>query len=99
VKQDSPFCPGIAATPDGKQVWFTPGSRRRHRRGAGRGGPASVALIRGMPSVARRPAVHIPRSNTLALGGQQAFGSLQISCIPYLNASMKNATLVRQHGE
>jgi YVTN family beta-propeller protein len=23
VKQDSPFCPDIAATPDGKQVWFT----------------------------------------------------------------------------
>src|SRR5882762_1025891 len=23
VKQDSPFCPNIAATPDGKQVWFT----------------------------------------------------------------------------
>src|SRR3954467_8222982 len=22
VKQDSPFCPNIAATPDGKQVWF-----------------------------------------------------------------------------
>jgi len=21
VKQDSPFCPNIAATPDGKQVW------------------------------------------------------------------------------
>lgn len=23
VKQDSPFCPNIAATPDGRQVWFT----------------------------------------------------------------------------
>jgi YVTN family beta-propeller protein len=23
VKQDSPFCPDLAATPDGKQVWFT----------------------------------------------------------------------------
>jgi YVTN family beta-propeller protein len=23
VRQDSPFCPDIAATPDGKQVWFT----------------------------------------------------------------------------
>jgi YVTN family beta-propeller protein len=23
VKQDSPFCPNIASTPDGKQVWFT----------------------------------------------------------------------------
>ncbi|MBA9063854.1 YVTN family beta-propeller protein [Methylobacterium fujisawaense] len=23
VKQESPFCPDIAATPDGKQVWFT----------------------------------------------------------------------------
>src|ERR1700753_1893466 len=23
VKQDSPFCPNIAATPDGEQVWFT----------------------------------------------------------------------------
>jgi YVTN family beta-propeller protein len=23
VKQQSPFCPNIAATPDGKQVWFT----------------------------------------------------------------------------
>lgn len=23
VKQDSPFCPNIAATPDGNQVWFT----------------------------------------------------------------------------
>jgi len=23
VKQDSPFCPDIAASPDGKQVWFT----------------------------------------------------------------------------
>jgi YVTN family beta-propeller protein len=23
VAQDSPFCPNIAATPDGKQVWFT----------------------------------------------------------------------------
>src|SRR6202048_963642 len=23
VKQDSPFCPNIAAAPDGKQVWFT----------------------------------------------------------------------------
>lgn len=23
VKQSSPFCPNIAATPDGKQVWFT----------------------------------------------------------------------------
>ena len=23
VKQASPFCPNIAATPDGKQVWFT----------------------------------------------------------------------------
>lgn len=23
LKQDSPFCPNIAATPDGKQVWFT----------------------------------------------------------------------------
>jgi YVTN family beta-propeller protein len=23
VKQDSPFCPNIAATPDGKQVWLT----------------------------------------------------------------------------
>ena len=23
MKQDSPFCPNIAATPDGKQVWFT----------------------------------------------------------------------------
>jgi YVTN family beta-propeller protein len=23
VRQDSPFCPNIAATPDGKQVWFT----------------------------------------------------------------------------
>jgi YVTN family beta-propeller protein len=23
VKQDSPFCPNLAATPDGKQVWFT----------------------------------------------------------------------------
>jgi YVTN family beta-propeller protein len=23
VNQDSPFCPNIAATPDGKQVWFT----------------------------------------------------------------------------
>ena len=23
VKQDSPFCPDIAATPDGKQVWLT----------------------------------------------------------------------------
>jgi YVTN family beta-propeller protein len=23
VKQDSPFCPNIAATPDGMQVWFT----------------------------------------------------------------------------
>src|ERR1700750_1194620 len=23
IKQDSPFCPNIAATPDGKQVWFT----------------------------------------------------------------------------
>jgi YVTN family beta-propeller protein len=23
VKQDTPFCPDIAATPDGKQVWFT----------------------------------------------------------------------------
>ena len=23
VKQDSPFCPNIAATPDGDQVWFT----------------------------------------------------------------------------
>src|SRR3979411_1342358 len=23
VEQDSPFCPNIAATPDGKQVWFT----------------------------------------------------------------------------
>jgi YVTN family beta-propeller protein len=23
VKQDSPFCPNIAASPDGKQVWFT----------------------------------------------------------------------------
>src|SRR6202051_1726948 len=22
VKQESPFCPNIAATPDGKQVWF-----------------------------------------------------------------------------
>src|ERR1700687_2465982 len=24
VKQDSPFCPNIAAMPDGKQVWLTP---------------------------------------------------------------------------
>lgn len=24
VKQESPFCPNIAATPDGSQVWFTP---------------------------------------------------------------------------
>ncbi len=23
IKQESPFCPDIAATPDGKQVWFT----------------------------------------------------------------------------
>jgi YVTN family beta-propeller protein len=23
VKQDSPFCPNLAATPDGRQVWFT----------------------------------------------------------------------------
>ncbi|MHC5833376.1 MAG: hypothetical protein ACYT04_99650, partial [Nostoc sp.] len=23
VKQASPFCPNIAATPDGKQIWFT----------------------------------------------------------------------------
>ena len=23
MKQESPFCPNIAATPDGKQVWFT----------------------------------------------------------------------------
>ncbi len=23
VKQDSSFCPNIAATPDGRQVWFT----------------------------------------------------------------------------
>jgi YVTN family beta-propeller protein len=23
VKQESPFCPNIAATPDGKQIWFT----------------------------------------------------------------------------
>src|SRR3546814_1027515 len=23
VKQESPFCPNIAATPDGSQVWFT----------------------------------------------------------------------------
>src|SRR4029077_12473938 len=23
VKQESPFCPDISATPDGKQVWFT----------------------------------------------------------------------------
>jgi YVTN family beta-propeller protein len=23
VKQESPFCPNLAATPDGKQVWFT----------------------------------------------------------------------------
>ncbi|MGC2085152.1 MAG: YncE family protein [Bradyrhizobium sp.] len=23
VKQDSPFCPNVAATPDGSQVWFT----------------------------------------------------------------------------
>ncbi len=23
IKQDSPFCPNIVATPDGKQVWFT----------------------------------------------------------------------------
>src|SRR6266849_3207932 len=23
VKQESPFCPNIAATPDGRQVWFT----------------------------------------------------------------------------
>ncbi len=23
IKQDSPFCPNIAATPDGNQVWFT----------------------------------------------------------------------------
>src|SRR6201988_2047835 len=23
VKQDSPFCPNVAATPDGRQVWFT----------------------------------------------------------------------------
>ncbi len=23
VKQESPFCPNIAASPDGKQVWFT----------------------------------------------------------------------------
>jgi DNA-binding beta-propeller fold protein YncE len=23
VPQESPFCPSIAATPDGKQVWFT----------------------------------------------------------------------------
>lgn len=23
VRQDSPFCPNIAATPDGRQVWFT----------------------------------------------------------------------------
>ncbi|MFC5760206.1 YncE family protein [Rhizobium sp. GCM10022189] len=23
IKQESPFCPNIAATPDGKQVWFT----------------------------------------------------------------------------
>jgi YVTN family beta-propeller protein len=23
IRQDSPFCPNIAATPDGKQVWFT----------------------------------------------------------------------------
>ena len=23
VKQASPFCPNIAATPDGRQVWFT----------------------------------------------------------------------------
>src|SRR6201984_1920870 len=23
VKQESPFCPNIAATPDGNQVWFT----------------------------------------------------------------------------
>lgn len=23
IKQDSPFCPNIAASPDGKQVWFT----------------------------------------------------------------------------
>jgi YVTN family beta-propeller protein len=23
VRQDSPFCPNLAATPDGKQVWFT----------------------------------------------------------------------------
>ena len=23
IKQDSPFCPNIAATPDGRQVWFT----------------------------------------------------------------------------
>src|ERR1700743_2392951 len=23
IKQDSPFCPNIAATPDGKQVWMT----------------------------------------------------------------------------
>ena len=24
VKQASPFCPDIAAAPDGTQVWFTP---------------------------------------------------------------------------
>ena len=23
IKQESPFCPNIAATPDGEQVWFT----------------------------------------------------------------------------
>jgi YVTN family beta-propeller protein len=23
IKQESPFCPNIAATPDGKQIWFT----------------------------------------------------------------------------
>lgn len=23
IKQDSPFCPNVAASPDGKQVWFT----------------------------------------------------------------------------
>ena len=27
VKQDSPFCPNIAATPDGKQVWIHPGGK------------------------------------------------------------------------
>ena len=39
VKQDSPFCPNIAATPDGKQVWMTlkdvgrtDGVRREARR-------------------------------------------------------------------